>query len=191
MGPSFGMGSFLRHTVSIAPTHLPKQKLAQKYFEQIEKESHIPFSSFQKDNLYKYLDQFTGTPLEPEKVKELRQQYNVWKIKLIVDWVCHYQQPWPHELKWVQGIYRPVMWDVHHIFHLSCGGPNVFWNIHPLTRDVHHHVIHRVGSPGEVLHGRGKLKEFDYSQSSINSADYMDAVNWNSNDYASYTSVDE
>ncbi len=153
---SYGMGSLGRFVAQKFSAVNAKQKIAQAYFEQVETESNIPFTKTQSKYLYTYLNDLSVAPQDPDLIQKLRRDFGFWKIKLISDWVHHHQQPWPSVLKWVRGVYRPVLWEVHHIFHLSRGGPNAFWNIHPLERDVHRSIIHAPGAPGEILHGKGK-----------------------------------
>lgn len=134
-----------------------KQQLAQKYFQQIERESKIPFLMGQRRELHDYLQKISSIPLPASQVKIGRHQYNLWKTKLIADWVHDHGRPWPSVIKLVKGVYRPILWEVHHIYHLSNGGPNLGWNVHPLEKEVHRQIIHGQGSIGEVLHGKSPL----------------------------------
>ncbi|HXF90589.1 MAG TPA: hypothetical protein VNJ29_01510 [Candidatus Nitrosotenuis sp.] len=129
-------------------------RLGEQYFAHVEQASKISFIPEQRTYLKNYLTCFSPIPLKPSLVKIQRKEYLKLKKHLKQEWCLVYGQPWPHEIKFVGDTYQIVDLDVHHIFHLSNGGPNLYWNIHPIEKDIHHFVIHAPGAPGEILHGK-------------------------------------
>ena len=134
------------------------------YINDLKSNSEFPETI--SDNLIN-LDDIKKQP--PEITKELRQEFNRDKEKLIAEWEKENNREWPVYKEDVYNEYGELVkrkgwkYDAHHIHPLSMGGKNEANNITPLRYDIHsdHKGVHAFGSPYDNLEKILKEKSAD------------------------------
>ena len=92
--------------------------------------------------------------ITPDVLEKNRKSWKNNKDKLIKEWEQNTGQKWPkHQIgEKVRGriITTEQYYEGHHLIQLDHGGPNFWWNIHPM-RDTDHIEVHTTGGSGYII----------------------------------------
>jgi hypothetical protein len=98
-----------------------------------QEQRRLVMADFQ-NNLY--VDAVVDTAARRAKFASSRE-------RLRQEWALHTGTPWP--------VQNGRHYDAHHLVPLAHGGPNKWYNLHPVVKDVHGSLIHAKDSPTSAL----------------------------------------
>ncbi|WP_425594377.1 HNH endonuclease, partial [Pannonibacter phragmitetus] len=115
---------------------------ARAVVRDIEAHSGVQMPSSQREHLAGELRQFDHTYVATrDTYQALQREYNRQRNNLKRDWELNTGQKWP---KTENG----VDFQAHHVIPQQYGGPNQWWNLHPVPGgSAHQGGVHGVGSP--------------------------------------------
>jgi hypothetical protein len=107
----------------------------------IEGHSGISVPSGQRSRL---ADQVRGrdhtVPASDAEYAQLQRQFRNSRTRLRNEWSQNTGQPWPTDA-------NGRLYEAHHVIPSRYGGPNEWWNLHPVPRSGHQGGVHGTGSP--------------------------------------------
>ena len=120
------------------------------YIQDIERCTKRKMTQKQRDLITDYVNNNRIFRLDPSSDKSGRKSFERKRSILRKEWEKETGQEWPkyeEDIKDDKGAVirqKGQMYDAHHIVELSCGGPNVWYNLFPAKHpDEHQKGIHR------------------------------------------------
>lgn len=124
------------------------KKLVPKYLKEVEDITDRKIKPDQMEKIQKALKEDIFTKQTPEKNKLHRRLFDNAKDKLIDEWEKNTGEKWPVYVKDVYNSAGEVIrqagqrFDAHHLIESCFGGPNAWWNLHPVSC-LDHTLIHK------------------------------------------------
>ena len=124
------------------------KKLVPKYLKEVEDITDRKIKPDQMEKIQKALKEVDFTKQTPEKNKLHRQLFDSAKDKLIDEWEKNIGEKWPVYIEDVYNSAGEVIrqagqrFDAHHLIESCFGGPNAWWNLHPVSC-LDHTLIHK------------------------------------------------
>lgn len=135
--------------------------LIPDYFHEVEKITNTEIPPNQMEKLQEALRKQDFAKLDSDAARKLRKDFNKIKGNLIAEWEENLGKKWPVYTEDVLNDAGVVVrkagqpFDAHHLFELSFGGPNDWWNLHPAAFPAEHpNAIHAANSLANTIFGR-------------------------------------
>ena len=107
----------------------------------IEGHSGISVPSSQRSRLADQVRSRDHTaPASDAEYAQLQREYNNRRASLRREWEQNTGQTWPKDA-------NGNNYQAHHVIPSPYGGPNEWWNLHPVPRSTHQSGVHGTGSP--------------------------------------------
>ena len=125
-------------------------KDSHAYVRDMEKRSGLRLVRTQKSELKRALREGKFKKLKSLDYIRHKKEYSNSRSKLILEWGKYSDSVWPKSpsKNWKTGKIEIFNHQFHHIIPQEFGGPNVWWNGHPLKGGREYHGgVHGKGSP--------------------------------------------
>lgn len=133
-------------------------QLIRKYIKHLEEVTERKLNPKQVQELKNALRQNVYKKLSPAETAKKRIAFSKLKNKLIKQWEQETGKKWPTYTENVPDkngeIYRKIgdKYDAHQVIENTHGGPDKWWNIHPVkSLSEHQGGIHGKGAPSKSL----------------------------------------
>lgn len=126
------------------------RKNLHAYIRDMEERSDMKLTPEQKSKLKRALKGESFKKLAPNAYNRHKINYNESRSRLILEWEKNIGRAWPKSLSrsWKTGQIEMFNHQFHHIIPQELGGPNAWWNGHPLKAGKDHHGgVHKKNSP--------------------------------------------